>query len=64
MLASLEVDALALDDRGSTLFHKAAQFGQLVVLSLLAKDGGITSDALQVPDDSFTTPAMLAIQVS
>ena len=64
MLTNHEIDIIAMDEHGSTLFHKAAQHGHLSVLTLLAKEGGRSSiAALQLPDENFATPPMLAIQV-
>ena len=54
---------MMLDERNSTLVHKAAMNGHVNVLSFLIKDRGLPISVLQIPDDKFTTPAMLAIQV-
>ena len=63
MLTNHEIDAASYDEHMSTLVHKAAMSGQLAVVQFLVMEGGLHSGVLQAPDESFTTPAMLAIQV-
>ena len=63
MLTAQEIDPITFDEHNCTLAHKAAMNGHVVVLSYLLKDGGMPINALQIPDENFTTPAMLAIQV-
>ena len=63
MLTNQEIDPMTFDEHNCTLAHKAAMNGHVVVLSFLVKDGGMPINALQIPDEYFTTPAMLAIQV-
>lgn len=57
-----ELDLMSRDENDSTLLHKAAAYGQLAVLQMLSKE--VPSSFLQLPDNFFLTPAMLAIQVS
>ena len=61
MLSTGEVDALCCDENESTLLHKAAAYGHLPVLQLLGKE--VPASYLQLADNFFLTPAMLAIQV-
>ena len=63
MLTNHEIDALAIDEHKSSLGHKAAMHSHLSVLTMLVKEAGMHLNALQLPDENFSTPAMLAIQV-
>ena len=63
MLSNQEIDAFTFNDHKFSLAHKAALHGQLGVLTFLVGDVGLPLTALQLSDDSFSTPAMLAIQV-
>jgi len=63
MLTNQEFDPMMLDEHNSTLAHKAAMNGHVNVLSFLIKERGIPINMLQIPDENFATPAMLAIQV-
>lgn len=63
MLANQEIDAFTFNDHKFSLAHKAALHGQLGVLTYLVGDIGLPLTALQLSDESFSTPAMLAIQV-
>ena len=63
MITNHETDALAIDDHKSTLVHKAAMHGHIGVLSMLVKEAGLPPNTLQLPDENFSTPALLAIQV-
>ena len=63
MLSTHEIDAFTFNEHKFTLAHKAALHGQVGVLNFLVSDAGLPVTALQLPDDSFSTPAMLAIQV-
>ncbi len=62
MLSSHEVDTYGSNEHHFSLAHKAALHGRLPVIQFLV-ESGLPPSALQIPDDSFTTPAMLAIQV-
>lgn len=64
MLSNQEIDPFTFNEHKFGLAHKAALHGQLGVLTFLVRDAGFPPTALQLSDDSFTTPAMLAIQVS
>lgn len=64
MLANHEIDPFTFNDHRFTLAHKAALHGQVSVLNYLVSDAGLPVTALQLPDDSLSTPAMLTIQVS
>ncbi len=59
MLSSHEVDTYGSNEHHFSLAHKTAR---LPIIQFLV-ESGLPSSALQIPDDSFTTPAMLAIQV-
>ena len=63
MISKGEIDAYGFMEHYFTLAHKAAMHGQLSVLKFLIKEGNLPLLALQEPDESLTTPAMLAIQV-
>ena len=63
MISKGEIDAYGFTEHYFTLAHKAAMHGRLSVLKFLIKEGNLPLVALQQPDDSLTTPAMLAIQV-
>lgn len=63
MLTNHEIDAFTFNEHKFTLAHRAALHGQVGVLNYLVSDGGLPVTALQWPDNSFSTPAMLAIQV-
>ena len=63
MISKGEIDGYVFTEHHFTLAHKAALHGRLSVLKFLVKEGTLPLAALQCPDDSFTTPAMLAIQV-
>ncbi|XP_064400950.1 uncharacterized protein LOC135347048 isoform X4 [Halichondria panicea] len=62
MLSSHEVDTYGSNEHHFSLAHKAALHGRLPIIQFLV-ESGLPSSALQIPDDSFTTPAMLAIQL-
>lgn len=65
MISNHEItDVFVFNEHKFSLAHKAALHGSLSVLKFLVKEAGLPPSALQLPDDSFTTPAMLAIQVS
>lgn len=63
MLSNHEIDAFTFNEHRFTLAHKAALHGQLALLNYLIDDAGLPLIALQLPDDSLSTPAMLVIQV-
>ena len=63
MLSSHDIDAFSFNEHRFSLAHTAALHGSLPVLKFLVKEAGLPYSALQIPDDSLTTPAMLAIQV-
>ncbi len=63
MLTNHEIDAFTFNEHRFTLAHKAALNGQLGLLNFLVNDAGLPLTALNIPDDSYSTPAMLAIQV-
>ena len=63
MISKGEIDAYGFTEHYFTLAHKAAMHGRLGVLKFLIKEGNLPLLALQEPDESLTTPAMLAIQV-
>jgi hypothetical protein len=63
MLTNQEIDAFTFTEHKFSLAHKAALHGQLRVLNFLVDDAGLPLTALQLSDESFSTPAMLAIQV-
>lgn len=63
MLTNQDIDGFTFTEHKFSLAHKAALHGQLGVLSYLVNDAGLPLTALQLSDDSFSTPAMLAIQV-
>ncbi len=56
------MDTYGSNEHHFSLAHKAALHGRLPIIQFLV-ESGLPSSALQIPDDSFTTPAMLAIQV-
>ncbi len=62
MLSNHEVDVYGITEHRFSLAHKAASHGRLGVIQLLV-ESGLPLSSLQIPDDSFTTPTMLAIQV-
>lgn len=64
MLSNQEIDAFTFTEHKFSLAHAAALHGKLEVLNFLINDAGLPVTALQLSDDSFSTPAMLAIQVS
>lgn len=51
---------MCADECGSSLVHKAAQYGHLAILKMLCSD--LPSMYLQAADSNFDTPAMLAVQ--
>ena len=63
MISKGEIDAYGFTEHYFTLAHKAAMHGRLGVLKFRIKEGNLPLLALQEPDESLTTPAMLAIQV-
>ena len=62
MLSSHEVDTYGSNEHHFSLAHKTALHGRLPIIQFLV-ESGLPSSALQIPDDSFIIPAMLAIQV-
>ncbi len=57
MLSSHEVDTYGSNEHHFSLAHKTALHGRLPIIQFLV-ESGLPSSALQIPDDSFTTPAI------